>query len=240
MLYLNEQVYCCESEDGAIFLDLRMGCYLSVAASDLPCLKAHVANWPNSMPSDSCSASQQLAQHLDAASSGIVHELRKRGLLTEHATPVKPSIDIRPLKSVALTGRQMHERMPAFRFAIPFLITFIQVRWRLKSGNLERLVHNLKTKHPYGLGPSRAARVERLLSAYSRLQVWVFTAQDHCLLDSLVLSQFLRRLQMPCTFVIGVTTKPFLAHAWVQVGDTVLNDSAEHAQQFEPILAIGE
>jgi len=44
---------------------------------------------------------------------------------------------------------------------------------------------------------------------------------------------------VPCTFVIGVATKPFLAHSWVQIGEYVLNDTAEHAQDFKPILSIG-
>jgi hypothetical protein len=44
---------------------------------------------------------------------------------------------------------------------------------------------------------------------------------------------------VPCTFAIGVATKPFLAHAWVQIGESVLNDTAEHVQDFKPLLSIG-
>jgi hypothetical protein len=57
--------------------------------------------------------------------------------------------------------------------------------------------------------------------------------------DSLVLAVFLTRHMIPCTFVIGVSVKPFLAHSWVQIGELVLNDTAEHVQTFTPILAIG-
>jgi hypothetical protein len=59
------------------------------------------------------------------------------------------------------------------------------------------------------------------------------------LFDSLVLSAFLTKCGQPCTFVIGIATKPFVAHAWVQSGDAVLNDTAEYIQTFDPILAIG-
>jgi hypothetical protein len=44
---------------------------------------------------------------------------------------------------------------------------------------------------------------------------------------------------VPCTFVIGVATKPFLAHSWVQLGEYVLNDTTERVQDFMPILSIG-
>jgi hypothetical protein len=71
------------------------------------------------------------------------------------------------------------------------------------------------------------------------LRTWCYTAQRRCLFDSLILAVYLTRGMIPCTFAIGVATKPFLAHAWVQIGDSVLNDTAEHVQDFKPILSIG-
>jgi hypothetical protein len=43
---------------------------------------------------------------------------------------------------------------------------------------------------------------------------------------------------VPCTFVIGVATRPFVAHAWVQIAGSVLNDTVEHVQDFAPILSV--
>jgi hypothetical protein len=82
--------------------------------------------------------------------------------------------------------------------------------------------------------------VQKLLVSFFKLRIWFYTADRHCLFDSLVLAVFLTRNGFPCTFVIGVSTKPFLAHSWVQIGDFVLNDTAEHVQTFTPILAVGE
>ena len=78
-----------------------------------------------------------------------------------------------------------------------------------------------------------------LISSFRQLRIWFYTAHDQCLFDSLVLSVFLTLLKVNCTFVIAVVSKPFLAHAWVQVGDMVLNDTAEHAQEFHPLLGVG-
>ena len=77
------------------------------------------------------------------------------------------------------------------------------------------------------------------LASFLWLRTWCYTAQRRCLFDSLVLSVYLTRGMVPCTFVIGVATKPFLAHSWVQIGEHVLNDTAEHTQDFKPILSIG-
>jgi hypothetical protein len=81
--------------------------------------------------------------------------------------------------------------------------------------------------------------VGALISSFRQLRIWFYTAHDQCLFDSLVLSVFLTLLKVPCTFVIAVASKPFLAHAWVQVGDMVLNDTAEHVQEFQPLLGVG-
>ena len=49
----------------------------------------------------------------------------------------------------------------------------------------------------------------------------------------------LRRLRLLSAFlVIGVTASPFGAHAWVQIGDVVLNDSVDRVRRFVPILTI--
>ena len=82
--------------------------------------------------------------------------------------------------------------------------------------------------------------VSKLLGSFIRLRIWLYTAERRCLFDSLVLALFLTRQMIPCTFVIGVSTKPFLAHSWVQIGELVLNDTVEHVQMFTPILALGE
>ncbi len=62
---------------------------------------------------------------------------------------------------------------------------------------------------------------------------------SRCLFDSLVLTVYLTKGMVSCVLVIGVTSKPFLAHSWVQIGESVLNDTAEHVQTFEIILSVG-
>jgi hypothetical protein len=64
------------------------------------------------------------------------------------------------------------------------------------------------------------------------------SAVDNCLVRSLALFRMLARFEIFPDLVIGVTASPFAAHAWVQIGDVVLNDSVDRVRRFVPILII--
>jgi len=59
-----------------------------------------------------------------------------------------------------------------------------------------------------------------------------------CLRDSFALLHFLGRGRgvAGARLVVGVTMDPFGAHAWVQYGETVLNDRVDRVTAFTPIL----
>ena len=57
-----------------------------------------------------------------------------------------------------------------------------------------------------------------------------------CLLDSLALSAWLAPQGISARLVFGVTARPFSAHCWLQVPETLLNDSYDHVSRFTPIL----
>lgn len=76
------------------------------------------------------------------------------------------------------------------------------------------------------------------VSKYMRLRPFVLSARDRCLHDSLSLIRFLGARGLFPQWVIGVRTRPFTAHSWVQSGDLVLNDQHEHVRAFHPILVV--
>src|SRR3546814_7368922 len=59
---------------------------------------------------------------------------------------------------------------------------------------------------------------------------------DRCLVQSLATCALLRRQGVPCRFAIGVRSRPFAAHAWVELDAQVVNDDLENVRQFTPIL----
>lgn len=73
---------------------------------------------------------------------------------------------------------------------------------------------------------------------FERLRPLGFTTRDRCLHDSLALCLFLGRRRIRAQWVIGVSTHPFAAHAWVQSDAFVLNDHHERTGAYAPIFYV--
>jgi hypothetical protein len=78
----------------------------------------------------------------------------------------------------------------------------------------------------------------RLAGVFHRAAVWLPMPRK-CLVRSFVLLRFLQRSGLDATWVFGVTTWPFRAHCWLQIGDTALDDNADRIVEYEPILGVG-
>lgn len=64
------------------------------------------------------------------------------------------------------------------------------------------------------------------------------TAAERCLSRSIALAVCLASRGDRSHVVLGVRLSPFGAHSWAQQGDTVLNDSLEEVQRYQPILVV--
>lgn len=244
MLYFSAHVYCRELEGGAILLDLRSGIYLGINAGDVTGLKGRIANWPTSRRSethDVCPAipAAQAANH---PADRLIADLLERQILTALTPAATKNCPPIPLRSVTMTGRAISRRHVSLRRAFQLTLALLIVRIRTRRGRLEPLLNWLECRQHRLDEPTAPAAgdLEALLSSHCQWRIWFYTAHNHCLLDSLILSVFLTHYRVPSTFVIGIATKPFHAHAWVQIGECVLNESAEHVQMFVPILAVGD
>jgi hypothetical protein len=61
----------------------------------------------------------------------------------------------------------------------------------------------------------------------------LYPGRAMCLERSLALFYLARRAGLPVTYHHGVQPVPFLAHAWVEYGGHIINDSPEHVHQFQ-------
>lgn len=86
--------------------------------------------------------------------------------------------------------------------------------------------------------PDHRLRLGRAVTVFDRLRPLAFSARDQCLFDSIALTLFLAHHGLSARWVIGVTTRPFRAHSWVQHEGEVLNDLHEHVRPFTPILVL--
>jgi hypothetical protein len=235
--FLCDQAYCCEFEDGAIILDMRKTAYLGIDAQNLPHLRACVQNWPKSQR---CDADDTCAG--TPAFEKLAADLLARGILTTMRTNTRSLEFAHPTTAMAnIEWGAAPRPVPATRL-LPFVASLLWVLWGCRAHRLASLLGWIRCHqasiHRDEKSSSRCVDGE-LLRSFWRRRILFYTAYRHCLFDSLVLSVFLTRRMVPCTLMIGVSTKPFAAHAWVQAGDCVLNDTVEHVLTFTPILAVG-
>jgi len=57
-----------------------------------------------------------------------------------------------------------------------------------------------------------------------------------CLQRAFVTARILRKCGFPANVAIGYRAAPFFSHAWVEVGDRVINDQAAYRQQLNILL----
>jgi len=234
--YLSPEAYCCEFEDGAIILDMRAVTYLGIDAEHARILRARVENWPNYK----CAPDSKYT--VNPALDALVEDLLVRGILTTVRMQAR-ILEFEP-PTMGWTNPHWstaHHRIPISRVLL-FSTSSLRVLLRRNGRNLASLLRWIG-RHQAAFHrrdkPSERQKTDELLASFFQLRIWFYTADRHCLLDSLVLSVYLTNQKVPCTLVIGVSTRPFAAHAWVQIGECVLNDTVEHVLTFTPILAVG-
>jgi hypothetical protein len=237
MYYLSDYARPCVFEDGAVLMDLRTDTYLGIAAEHLPDVQRHVVNWP-----EGAAPSQSKPGDNSAASAQLIRELLKRGVLTTTVKPPAPLDVPEPSSTFLYLGTSDVSRHVPLKHALRFLTALASTSFRQRRRLQSRLsgIDGCQSalRHDGKVAPTES--IVNPIASFFTLRPWFYTASGRCLFDSLVLIEYLTKLRVPCTLVIGVAIKPFLAHAWVQVGPSVVNDTVENVQMYKPILAIGE
>jgi hypothetical protein len=232
--YLRHGVHLCFVDEGAIFLDIPANTYLSIDAATKAALMTSLVGLAPASGSQPCCLHSGLPEG--------VTELLRRGLITDSPSAGRPFSPLTVSMTRAVPfgmGRSAAIRIRAMHL-VRFVVALIPASIRIRRGHLSLLAARVLTLKA-GLSNSLArdsTEVVALVHIFRRLTTLFYTSRNACLLDSAVLTEFLLRYGHRPMLVLGVRTKPFLAHAWVQMGDCVLNDSLEHAQTLTPIAAL--
>jgi hypothetical protein len=236
--FLSPHTQVCELQEGAIILDLKHHRYHGVAARHVPTLRNNVRDWPNAAQHTEATEREH-QEYINSVlfslfSTELLSTVASQGRLSrQFAPPVEASIDHEQLIRTRTAIRLKH--VAAFTFAVVFAGLLF------KLSNMEDIVRRIERRRgAAGISPAGCdhATLCDLVLVFRRLSAWTYTAKDACLFDSLALYEFLYRLGIMTTWVIGVRAKPFTAHCWVQHGSLVLNDTITHAQDFTVILAV--
>jgi len=114
----------------------------------------------------------------------------------------------------------------------------LAARASLRHLGLQRTICRLEaTKEKSNANVANKASMSLICSSFDRAQTLI-NSHDTCLLRSIALMLRLSRNRIPAELVIGVALMPFVAHAWVQQGEYVLNDDPDFTRTFAPILRI--
>lgn len=234
-LRLAPHVRACRCDDQVILLDLRRDKYLAVAGKPLGTLARTVQQWP-SVPHDDEGT-------LPSADAGV-RRLLSQGLLTyktiEHqrlpsASVPQPTASLDDedcAQEAAVTARR------SLRFMQSAMTAAASLRFRTLMGAVSAVAARRARLQGEAAPPWTLEGANIAVAVYERLRPLVFTSREKCLFDSLALMQFLAHEGIFPRLVIGVKTKPFRAHAWVQSEETVFNDQHERVRQYTPILVV--
>ena len=233
-------VFWCHCERSVVFLDLRADRYFAAPVGELRALTRPVIGISDPRPANaSVLHDAQLVGELERT---LLHrELLVR--TTERDSTMKrqqaPHASRTLLQSEGLNGASGGPtRSPTFgtfwNFAIALLVTLFQ----LQAFSLERVVSRSVAKRPCDCAATSTEKVSRLLAAFRFCRALTYSSYNRCLFDTLLLVHFLARYDVfPC-WIFGVKLEPFAAHCWVQLGETVLDDTLDRIGRYSPIMTV--
>lgn len=221
-LALKPNMSFCVTNDRTVFLDLSADRYF--------CL-------PTALESDF----QRLVedQNCSKLAAGVPTELLATGLFTPRiktSSPLIPAAHLLPTQS-CLEQDFMSPKAIEVAWALGSqVLTTLRLRLHNLSKTIDRVAHR-KRRAGHNIGGHANNRLARLVHAFLVTRR-VIPNQNRCLHRSIALVDFLAWHGIYPTLVIGVRMQPFAAHAWVQIGDTVLNDHLDEVLVHTPILVV--
>jgi hypothetical protein len=232
--YLPPHVYACRTDEGLIFLDAKRDRYFGLGGAGITALPASIENWGGGNP-NAHNGNEPPVSPIEV--QRVANNLVERGLLRRCGSrelPVRRSSAPPLAMDLPQEATQAHQPLHCVDFFY-FAIACAQAFWLLKRLPLEAIASRVTAAR-------REDRSHDLLEIFERVQVFrrlrrlFFSEKNRCLLSALALVLFLRRYRHFPLFVIGVKTRPFAAHSWVQYEQFLLEGDPASVCHFVPIL----
>lgn len=237
---IENDVYFCYAGSQIVFLDLKRNKYAAIDRRQAAGLVGIVPGWDQG---ESDTESEKSGSVGKAEQEAVAKGLLERGILTdspECGKVAKPTSVGRPTEDLLVEYESSTPSITffhVFRFVKAYLRTLVALR----VFSLARIARQMK-KHKHEGWEERndqgITEVRDLILIYVRLRPLFFKSHDKCLLDCLVLVHFLRQYKVYPTWVIGVSTDPFLAHTWLELDGIVMNDRTSRVNTYIPIMAL--
>jgi hypothetical protein len=231
--YIRKDIYFCETDSGVIFLDLNSRQYFGVPKNQVDQLAIAVHDW-----SPRAHHPNEHDEAVESSPHRVISDLLRKGVLTRSEERRRSDVsnaNVNPSRAYHFV-RNVRTHLHA-RHVLTMALCVLKIRCALKLSRLRGVIHRLQL--PMLTVPTpRREELWELLDTFLFLRPWFYTTRDACLLDSLVLSHFLRSYGVAVTLSLGVHANPFRAHAWVQSGPVILNDTLENVSVYTPLLNV--
>jgi hypothetical protein len=212
-LPLRPTVHPASCSDGIVFLDIAGDTYLSLYAP-------RPASGVDRRETDIDQAS--LAAILDDA-----------GLLRTGPLPTARDLPD-PMPAWRALPVPPHTR-PPFGIVAAFCVALVQATVRFRRRSFPDMLGWASSNRTGGVSLSEQD-LARLVGWFDRLGLWL-PLRPLCLFRSHLLLHFLRRVGGDADWVFGVTLFPFHAHCWLAVGDLLVGERVDRAEDFSVIFS---
>lgn len=236
--YIPQHVYVAFAEDAAVFLDLRSDRYSMLLGAKARAFKdLVVANGSGTRVINL----GKLPGSTFLLENEVLTDLLQNTLLTtsemDAESPLGAGVQLPEANLIESSASDSPEI--SLLDACRFVTSCTTSHFMLKFFNIEKTVRSVERLKPADEidSPTRAIELRRLVQIYHTLRP-LFPRNYLCLFDSLSLLQFLARYGFRPTWVFAVRLDPWSAHCWLQYGTAVLNEDADQARNYLPILAV--
>jgi Transglutaminase-like superfamily len=234
---LMPHAYVCARDDYIVLMDIERGKYLAVDGRQSLELSKLIEGWPS--PANRCLLPEGEENLQSGSAERIVQQLLQRKLLTDDpsmgktAAPIKTLLPAQAFPIFAL-DRSLR---PYLRYLPNFIMACIRARRLYRNIRLPKVVEHIQARRRgWGDLAPDAGKLRLLVRAHHHLRPLIYSCQNKCLYDSMVLLEFLAAYRMDATWVFGVHTWPWIPHCWVRAGTYLLNDSPGNIGRYS-ILA---
>ena len=225
-LRLTRHTHCCFTPDGAILLDLRSDRYSAIPEAQSRALALLLGSGAGE----------------DESLRSVADALLERNLVTWDEASGKAYAPL----GIELTGKVLLDQVTrppriGVLHVVRFLKSCIAVHVALRRRSFEYAIHRATKRKRQGrlyAGRVDLERATTLVQIARQVRSFLFTAHKRCLYDSLVLADFLAQYGLYPAIVVGVATKPFRAHCWIQHAGIAFNSDEQDITQYTPLLAI--
>lgn len=234
-------VHACRIRDDIIILDLKNNQYLGMSGEEADTLDGYVAGFPTkkreaagSDATDSISPVSPPTALTEMETMGLIARMEahvagkhKKNLVDILPRPERPVIDG--------YHEYGHDIGPISIFNFIYTATKSAIAQRTLS--FERIITGSPWKKKTLPPEPDLKKAEIQVNTYNILRRFAYTAHDTCVYTSISMRAFLAKSHIHPLIVIGVASRPFKAHCWLQYGDLVFNDVPEYVREYTPIFA---